>query len=694
MNMLTNLHIQNLFQDDTTNIISLVSPTVDSSTMQSLIEAALSIVTIDMFPCALCLGFPLMLFVLVMEKEEKIKDLLDINGLVTSSYWVAFYVYNFIVLSFVAILFLGVAKFTIKIEYFEKSNILLIFWFLSIWNLAQISFALFTSTFIKTSSMATLAGYTISIFLILFLCMFSQFIFPSPAELPLVMYLIPQTPFVRFFYLTISRCVSDECLDSFDRIFGEKELRFVFIAMHLNALGYFFVGLIFNEPTIIKMLRLQGIIDFFNKEQSIKSIEKAVARNRTSSGLTKLSGEFSSVLTDALIENNEDNLESENYNEKHKSSLDYQELVENTYPNDPNYVLVAKGLSKSYPCSQGIKRALSNFSIKIEKGKIFGLLGPNGAGKTTFLNCVTGSIIQDKGKAWICGNSTTDRNLHAGNIGFCPQFDILWPQLNVYEHLKFLALFKGMDGELVDKSVRELIDEVDLEVDYQKLACRLSGGMKRRCSLAMALTGNPKIIFLDEPSSGLDPVKRRHFWSLVKKVTQQKAVLLTTHLMEEADTLCSEIAIVTSGKMRCVGNSIYLKKAFTRGIKVQIVLNHDVCTTGQFMTAIKKKLKGVSLDTEFQGTLTLVVQDDSMRKKSYRRAQEDDEFTSQSDISEDIDEISGNKLSSIFSTMQEFITEKGGNQPMVNDWSISLGSLEDVFLTVVKTYRENNIEKV
>lgn len=280
------------------------------------------------------------------------------------------------------------------------------------------------------------------------------------------MYLIPQTPFVRFFYLTISRCVSDECLDSFDRIFGEKELRFVFIAMHLNALGYFFVGLIFNEPTIIKMLRLQGIIDFFNKEQSIKSIEKAVARNRTSSGLTKLSGEFSSVLTDALIENNEDNLESENYNEKHKSSLDYQELVENTYPNDPNYVLVAKGLSKSYPCSQGIKRALSNFSIKIEKGKIFGLLGPNGAGRTTFLNCVTGSIIQDKGKAWICGNSTTDRNLHAGNIGFCPQFDILWPQLNVYEHLKFLALFKGMDGELVDKSVRELIDEVDLEVDY------------------------------------------------------------------------------------------------------------------------------------------------------------------------------------------------------------------------------------
>ena len=128
-------------------------------------------------------------------------------------------------------------------------------------------------------------------------------------------------------------------------------------------------------------------------------------------------------------------------------------------------VLVVKGLTKAYPCSKGIKRALTNFSIKIEKGKIFGLLGPNGAGKTTFLSCVTGSISQDKGRAWICGNDTKNRELHAGNIGFCPQFDILWPQLNVYEHLKFLALFKNEDPQAVDQKVTDLIKQVDLEKD-------------------------------------------------------------------------------------------------------------------------------------------------------------------------------------------------------------------------------------
>jgi len=132
-----------------------------------------------------------MLFVLVMEKEEKIKDLLDINGLKTTSYWIAFYAYNFIILSAVTITFLVVAKFYVSIDFFQKSSLLLIFYFLSIWNLSQIGFALFCSTFINQSAFATLAGYTISIFLLLFLCMISQFIFPSPSPEPWLLYLLP-----------------------------------------------------------------------------------------------------------------------------------------------------------------------------------------------------------------------------------------------------------------------------------------------------------------------------------------------------------------------------------------------------------------------------------------------------------------------------------------------------------------------
>lgn len=510
-------------------------------------------------------------------------------------------------------------------------------------------------------------------------------------------------------------------MDSFQKVYQDKELSYVYIMMHLNAVGYLLIGLVFNEPSIVNKYGLKKIIDFFTKEKFVDPAEEEAKKlekrgTRTSKGLTRISDEYSTLNEELLASIRDDNLKSlEQGLDTHISIQQYQELVQNVDHKDQNFVLVAKGLTKAYPCSQGVKRALTNFSIKIEKGKIFGLLGPNGAGKTTFLSCVTGSVMQDKGQAWICGNDTQNRSLHAGNIGFCPQFDILWPQLNVFEHLKFMAMFKGMDEKEVDQSVHELIKEVDLEKDYKKLAVELSGGMKRRCSLAMSLTANPKIVFLDEPSSGLDPVKRRHFWSLVKKVTQEKAVLLTTHLMEEADTLCSEIAIVTTGKMRCVGNSLYLKKTFTEGIKIQIVLNPDICTTGQFMQRVKRKLKGVKLHAEFQGTLTLTVKDEagSLSSSPSRRMsaipEQESEATSNSehalnndDSDEEInegpnsnyDQESGNKLSSLFQTMQEFIRPKDQNeQAVVNDWSISLGSLEDVFLNVVRQYKESNIDK-
>jgi ABC-type multidrug transport system ATPase subunit len=124
--------------------------------------------------------------------------------------------------------------------------------------------------------------------------------------------------------------------------------------------------------------------------------------------------------------------------------------------------------------------------------------------------------------------------------------------------------------------------------------------MKRRVSMAMSLTGNPRIIFLDEPSSGLDPVKRRHFWQLIQRVTTNKAVLLTTHLMEEADTLCNEIGIITTGKLRCIGNSLALKSAFTEGVKLQVVMNPENRTDEKiedFLEVLKNKLKDVRVES-------------------------------------------------------------------------------------------------
>ena len=183
--------------------------------------------------------------------------------------------------------------------------------------------------------------------------------------------------------------------------------------------------------------------------------------------------------------------------------------------------------------------------------------------------------------------------------------------------------------------------------------------------------------------------------------------------MEEADTLCSEIGILTSGKMRCVGNSIYLKKTFTQGIKIQVVLEQDACTTEEFMRKIQNKLKGVKLLSEFQGTLILTVKDEHSSSSDLSGSTEKTnqnwktkDITSNSEASESEAEVDqaltekhGNKLSSIFKTMSELIHQKSDSladdtRPIVKDWSISLGSLEDVFLNVVRSYRENNVEKL
>lgn len=633
MNMISNMHIQSIFENDFINIVSLVSTTVDASTIDELIQSALAIVCNMMFPVSLCLGFPIMLFVLVMEKEEKIRSLLEINGLKNVNYWVTFFIYYFIILEVTLLIWLIIGKMSIDIDFFQGNSFLIHIWIFTVWNLAQIGFSLFFSSFLSNSRSATLVGYQGSIFLILFLCIVSQFLFPNPGHMPIFFYFLPQTAMVRYIYLVISKCIDIKCYTSISDIKGE--MLTVFIALHLTTVVYTVVGLILNEPIVAKKLRLMKLMRKLKRKKKNEE-----------------------VVEEDIIGDEYKKIKDEDWEEKHETAIIYEQKISQVRDADPEYILLTKDLSKTFPCSQGIKKALTNFSIGLKKDQIFGLLGPNGAGKTTFLNIATGIVDQDEGKGWICGNNIEDTGSHSGNIGFCPQFDILWPLLNVEEHLMFMGMFKGVSKKDMKESVKELIKDVDLEEDFKKLAKELSGGMKRRCSLAMALTGNPKVIFLDEPSSGLDPVKRRHFWQLIQRVTKERAVLLTTHLMEEADTLCDEIGIVTTGKLRCVGNSVKLKSSFTEGIKLQIVMdesNRKSDKVDKFMEDLHTKIPGIELEGNFRGTLSLVVKDKAIN------------------------------LSYLFEIITQMATER------ISDWSISLGSLEDVFLTVVKRYRETNI---
>ena len=710
INLFSNLHLQKLFQNDFYSIISTVSQTFDTNDIEAIVQSALAVVSAILFPVSMCLGFPIMLYVLVMEKEENIKALLETNGLRSINYWVSFFGYYFIILQITTVLWVMIGYFWIDFIYFNETSVLLNFWALTVWNLAQISFALSFSTFLRSAHMATVIGYQGSITFILFLCIVSQFLFPSPRALPIALYFFPQTGMVRFFYLAISKCLDEKCYGSLEDVKGEMLV--AFISLHACLVFYSVLGLALNEPCLTS--RFKCCFRFSRKrsadsedDQNVAVVTKEASQplllrrgnqideeeekgdrgEQTRNANTDQLGPFGRNTGDEDDQNDQENgfevgmeelqeadkLQTDDLVEefrrssiidpkkKHISAYDYEDRVKQTSPEDPEVILLAKKMSKSYPCSKGIKKALQKFSLKINNNQVFGLLGPNGAGKTTFLSIITGLIKPDGGQGWICGKEVGFSSSTANSIGFCPQFDILWPNLKAPEHFRFMSMFKGGSYSESFSVADKMIENVDLELDKHKRAFELSGGMKRRCSLGMALIGSPKIIFLDEPSSGLDPVKRRHFWELIRSVTKDRAVLLTTHLMEEAETLCDEIGIICTGKLRCVGNTLKLKKAFANGIKLQIMLKKGRRgdeNAQKFAKMIVEKLgNGAKLESNLYGSLSFLVKQGA----------------------------GGAKLSRVFEVIDE--QEKS----WISDWSVSLGSLEDVFLNVVRTFNENNI---
>merc|ERR1712023_422437 len=209
----------------------------------------------------------------------------------------------------------------------------------------------------------------------------------------------------------------------------------------------------------------------------------------------------------------------------------------------------------------------------VAKGECFGLLGPNGAGKTTTISMLTGLFPPSRGNAIVSGfDLRKELKLIYDVMGICPQFDITWPDLNIEDHLYFYARLKGLSKEIEKEAVNKLIEEVGLTdaAKLKKKSKELSGGMRRRLSLAMSLIGQPEVVFLDEPTTGLDPETKRNIWALLDKVKQGRCIILTTHSMDEADALCERIGIMSHGLMRCVGTNLHLKNKYGNGYKIEI----------------------------------------------------------------------------------------------------------------------------
>eukprot|EP01047_Picozoa_sp_COSAG01_P024230 COSAG01_NODE_1491_length_10131_cov_5.872508_10_plen_457_part_00 len=239
-------------------------------------------------------------------------------------------------------------------------------------------------------------------------------------------------------------------------------------------------------------------------------------------------------------------------------------------------VLVVRQLRKVYGRGAKAKVAVRGLTLGLKRGSCFGFLGINGAGKTTTLNILTGAQLPSSGQAWLGGKDILSQQDEVRRlIGYCPQHDALLEKLSVREHLVLFGRIKGVAAAELEEFVRAMISNLDLSAHEHKLASTLSGGNKRKLSVGIALMGSPQIVFLDEPSTGVDPAARRFMWDMIAQLSTQRqecTVVLTTHNMEEAEALCSVVGVMVGGRLRCLGSNQRLKARFGGGYQLEIKL--------------------------------------------------------------------------------------------------------------------------
>lgn len=228
-----------------------------------------------------------------------------------------------------------------------------------------------------------------------------------------------------------------------------------------------------------------------------------------------------------------------------------------------------KGLRKCYKSIT----AVDSLDLRIQKGELFSLLGVNGAGKTTTIKMLTCLTRPTAGDAWVSGhNITKEAERVKAIIGVSPQETAVAPNLTVRENLELICGIHGFSREKTAGKIEELSRQFDLETVLNRRAGKLSGGWQRRVSIAMALIGEPEILFLDEPTLGLDVLARHELWDVIRAMKGRITIILTTHYMEEAAALSDRIGIMKDGRLLAVGTVAELnEKAGTTDFEAAFV---------------------------------------------------------------------------------------------------------------------------
>ncbi|KAM5227715.1 phospholipid-transporting ATPase ABCA3-like [Ctenodactylus gundi] len=257
-------------------------------------------------------------------------------------------------------------------------------------------------------------------------------------------------------------------------------------------------------------------------------------------------------------------------------TMQYNKTSQSKYFEDEPTDLVAgiqiRHLYKIFQERHTSKRALNDLSLNLYEGQITVLLGQNGAGKSTTLSILSGLYPASSGKVYIQGYDISQHIVQIRkSLGVCPQQNLLFNYLTVSEHLYFYSMIKGVSHEMCVKEIDHMLSAFNLLEKQNAFSKSLSGGMKRKLSIIIALIGGSKVVIADEPTSGMDAASRRATWDLLRNYKKDRTILLTTHYMDEADVLGDRIAIMIEGSLKCCGSPFFLKQLYGMGYHIVMV---------------------------------------------------------------------------------------------------------------------------
>ena len=591
------------------------------------------------YMCSLCLY----VYRMVSEKESRAKEGMKIMGLGEGIYFLSYFL-QYLVINF----FVSIINTIIIIFIFTKIPFYYIFLMFFLWGMNVFALAFFYQSFIDSTRIALILS--LLIYFIMYFVSIACLKETSSQGIKIGLSFFPPV-----------------CLEVSIVMFGEFESHF------RNFKPKYFTN-IYTNFSVFRMI-LMFVVDFFIYTflgyylqmvlPHTYGIRKPFYFLFTPEFWCGKSNKYSkSTISDVLSMKSDLSSSPSHLSQKTESYFNPNDEY-NFYKNNSNFqseelysdknkkddVLKIINITKTF---EDGKTAVNNLNINFYKDEIFALLGHNGAGKTTLISMLTGLYEATDGQVYydgddiLLGNNMDKFRL---KIGICPQHDILFDDLTIKQHLNMFSIFKGVPSEEVSAEVHRVMDDFQLNEIKDMVVEELSAGQKRQLSIAIALIGGSKIIFLDEPSSGMDVSSRRNLWEILKRQSDQKIIILTTHFMEEASVLGNRIGIISSGKMKCIGTPLFLIEKFGKFMSINIYKDDDA-NNDDIINYMKSKINEPQYDVLSEEIIVRIP------KNNY---------------------INGNRLN-----LKEFFEEFDNNlnNLKIKSYSVSMPTLEDVFLNI------------